>query len=266
MSRFTLGLLGTFETRATPRLVPLRLPAKALALLAVLAVRPGQPHSRHKLAGLLWPDVSADQAHHSLRQALMSLRRTLCASHWPAVILAEGDTLAFDSTDVEVDVDAFEKCLAQGDWEALARAVTLYRGDFLEGFALDEASFEDWSVGERERLRELAVEALARLLQHYQQRSSECGAAIQIALRLLRLDRTQEVVHRTLIRLYTRQGRRAEALRQYRRCVSTLREDLGVDPEPETVRLHHEILRLRPVPPSVPERAAADHSAAGPTS
>ena len=266
MPRFTLGLLGTFETRASSRLIPLRLPAKAVALLAILAVRPGQPHSRHKLAGLLWPNVTSDQAHHSLRQALMSLRRTLSASDWPAVIVAEGDTLAFDSTDVEVDVDTFEKCLGKGDWDALTRAVTLYRGDFLEGFALEEPSFEEWSVGERERLRELAVEALARLLQHYQQRSSEAGAAIQIALRLLRLDRTQEVVHRTLIRLYARQGRRAEALRQYRRCVSTLREDLGVDPEPETVRLHHEIKRLPPAQPGLPERAVADQSAAGPTS
>jgi DNA-binding SARP family transcriptional activator len=98
-------------------------------------------------------------------------------------------------------------------------------------------------MGERERLRELAVETLARLLRHYQARPVAVAAAIHSALRLLRLDRTQEVVHRTLIRLYTRQGRRAEALRQYQRCVSALRDELGIEPEPETVLLHHEILR-----------------------
>ena len=264
MSRLWLGLLGPLEARADSRALALRLPAKALALLAFLAARPGQAHSRDKLAGLLWADVTSDQAHHSLRQALLSLRRALAREGVPASIVAEGDTLALDSTDV--DVDAFERCLAEGGWRSLTQAVALYRGDFLEGFTLDEAAFEEWSVGERERLRELAVEALARLLQHYQQRAGTAATAIQIALRLLRLDRTQEVVHRTLIRLYARQGRRAEALRQYRRCLTTLRKELGVDPEPETVRLHREILRTGRAERSSHELGEAGPSADRPSS
>ena len=44
------------------------------------------------------------------------------------------------------------------DMEALARAVDLYRGDFLEGFYLREAlAFEEWMLAQRARLRALAL-------------------------------------------------------------------------------------------------------------
>src|SRR6185503_19576267 len=84
------------------------------------------------------------------------------------------------------------------------------------------------------------------------------------ALRLLTLDPLQEVVHRTLMRLYAGLGRRGTALRQYQQCVSVLGRELGVEPEAETKQLYQEILRQRPVrgpaveevvaPPSVGER------------
>lgn len=252
MPRVQICLLGEFETRADDRPIRLRLPRKAFGMLTFLAARPGQAHSRDKLARLLWGDGTGAQAHHSLRQALMSLRRALAGAGLPALIVAEGDTLAFDPTHAEVDLAEFERRVAQGGWKGLEQSAALYRGDFLEGFSLDEVAFEEWSAGERERLRELAVETLARLVQHYLHRPGAVAAAIHSALRLLRLDRTQEVVHRTLIRLYARQGRRAEALRQYGRCVGALRDELGIEPEPETMLLHHEILGRPPAGPPWP--------------
>ena len=98
---------------------------------------------------------------------------------------------------------------------------------------------------ERERLRELALEALARLLAH-QRTSGATARALQTALRLLALDPLQESVHRTLMRLYGQFGRRDAALRQYQECVEVLQRELGVEPEPETKALYQEILRQRP--------------------
>ncbi|HEY3011263.1 MAG TPA: hypothetical protein VGJ36_00855, partial [Gemmatimonadales bacterium] len=46
-----------------------QLSAKALALLAYLALEPG-PHSREELAGLLWGESSDAEARASLRQAV----------------------------------------------------------------------------------------------------------------------------------------------------------------------------------------------------
>src|SRR4030095_9375990 len=97
----------------------------------------------------------------------------------------------------------FVRLAQTGDPEALARAVELYRGDLLEGLAFRGALFEDWLMIERERLRELVLEALARLLAH-QTATAQPERAIQTAVRLLGLDPLQEAVHRTLMRLYAR--------------------------------------------------------------
>ena len=65
------------------------------------------------------------------------------------------------------------------------------------------APFEDWLLAHRERLREVAVNALSRLLAH-QRAAGSHDSAVQTALRLLRLDPLQEPVHRALMQLYAR--------------------------------------------------------------
>src|SRR5262249_15896291 len=96
----------------------------------------------------------------------------------------------------------------------------------------------------RERFRELALEGLAKLLV-FQRSTGSLEGAIRTALRIAALDPFQESVHRTLMRLYVRVGRRGAALRQYQQCVSTLHRELGAEPESETKALYGEILRAR---------------------
>src|SRR6185295_7781076 len=77
MPQLTLSLLGGFEARigsAPPLPVTTR---KAQALLAYLALTPGQSHPRDKLASLLWADTAPGTARNALRQALFALRRAL---------------------------------------------------------------------------------------------------------------------------------------------------------------------------------------------
>jgi tetratricopeptide (TPR) repeat protein len=157
-------------------------------------------------------------------------------------LMAEAETLSLAASAVDVDVAAFERCILEGSPEALAEAARLYRGDFLEGFRMAEAPFEDWLTAQRARLCELAVEGLAKLLQH-QHAEGQTAAAVQTGLRLVALDPLQEAVHRSLMRLYTAKGRRGAALKQYQACVTVLRRELGTDPELETRRLYQDILR-----------------------
>jgi tetratricopeptide (TPR) repeat protein len=107
---------------------------------------------------------------------------------------------------------------------------------------VDEAPFEEWLLAERERVRERAIEALARLLAH-QMKHDLAAEAIQTAVRLVAVDPLQEAVHRTLMRLYVRQGRRASALHQYQLCVGALQRELSVEPELETRELYQRILQ-----------------------
>jgi len=242
MRELHLTLLGGFRASldGTALTVSTR---KAQALVAYLVVPPDQAHPRDKLAALLWGDLREDRARANLRQTLFVLRKTLGRAD-PNVLSYEGDGIILRKELVDSDVSSFEGCVAEGTPHALATATTLYRGDLLAGLAVAEPLFEDWLLAERERLQELALEALGKLLAH-QRATGALEAAVQTARRILATDPLLEVVHRALMRLYADLGRRGDALRQYQECVGVLQRELGVEPEPETRALYQEILRER---------------------
>jgi DNA-binding SARP family transcriptional activator len=244
MARLHLALLGGFEARlASGR--QLRLPkTKAKALLAFLALHPRQMFARDKLAALLWPEFRDEDARHSLRQTLFTLRKSVR----PLDLAVDDDSLTLRPSFVAVDVAIFERLVAKGTPAALAEATPLYRGDLLEGLRVSEPPFEDWLVGERQRLRELALEVLRKLLAH-ETEAGRTADAIRTATRLLALDPLQEVAHRLLMRLYAADGRRAQALRQYHACARTLQRELGVRPEPQTEEIYQDLFvrQIRPL-------------------
>ncbi len=242
MPRLHLTVLGGFQLRVDSRAIPL--PAKkAQALLAYLALHPGRPHGRDTLVGLLWAEASEPRARHSLRQTVFRLRKVFARAR-NAALVVRGDTIALKTAATSVDALEFQRRVRTGTPAALEAALALYQGALLEGVHVAEASFDDWLRSERERFRESALEALAKLLAHHRKRGA-VEAAVQTATRLLALDPLQETIHRTLMRLYVRQGRRAHALRQYQVCVGVLQRDLGVEPEPETRQVYQEVLQQR---------------------
>ena len=248
MERLSLTLLGGLQARLGAGPV-LRLRARQTsALLAYLALPCGRPHSRDKLAALLWGHLAQDEARNRLRQALFTLRRVLGAAD-ASCLNVDGDALALGPAGVDVDVRLFEELVSDGSPPSLERAVSLYRGELLQGLAAQgphPSAFEEWLGGERERLRELALEALAKLVA-FQRASGAPERALDSALRILALDPIQEAAHRTVMRLQVQLGRRTAALRQYQVCVSSLRRELNVEPEEETRELYRDILRRRPI-------------------
>ncbi len=249
-----IELLGGFAVHIAgegPRQLPAR---KARALLARLALPAGRPHSRESLTALLWGDNPEELARQAFRQTLSRLRRGLGG---PAIaaLLDRPDTVALDPGSVWVDAAEFERAASGDEPTALLRAAALYRGDLLDGLDVDEPGFDEWRTVERERLRELALEALAKLLSHHM-RADNLQPAVQTALHLLALDPLQEAVHRALMRLYARQGRRAAAFRQYQECVQSLQGELGAEPEESTRALYRQLLRGAPGDPSALDRFA----------
>src|SRR6516162_1484517 len=196
------GLRASFG-QGQPVTLPTR---KAQALLAYLASPPGRAHPRDKLASLLWGDSREREARTSLGQARYAIRRTLASIEPPIVRLADS-AVSLEPDTVDVDVVTFERGVGGGTPETLESAVQLYRGELLEGLAISAPPFEEWLLAERERLRELALEA-----------NGLVPAAIQTAVRLLALDPLQEPVHRALMILYATARRRGAALRQYQVC------------------------------------------------
>ena len=239
MRRLRITLLGSISVQH-PAGTGIALPGKAQALVGYLALQGSHAQPRDKLTAILWPGVPHQRARHNLRQLLLLVRQAL-----PAASLEEtGDGVALDTAGVEVDATEFERLVRMGDTDALTQAAALYHGDLLAGLGQQSEAFEEWLLPERERLRELAVEAFTKLLGHHVD-ATAVGAAIQTATRLLALDPTHEPAHRALMRLHVHQGRRAAALRQYQTCVSILQRELGAEPEAATRELYQEIVRRR---------------------
>ena len=229
------------------------LPRKTQLLLAYLALNTGQRHPRDKLAALLWQDRPEEQARQSLRQCLFTLGKAL-GDDQPPLVLAARNQLSLDSDRVAVDVWRFERHVAADSPEDLQQAATLYGGDLLDGLSFEDDSLDAWCAAERTRLRDLFYEALATLTSHHVD-TLNLDAAIETGRRLAGLDPLREDAHRSLMRIYHRVGRRADALKQYQQCVDILRRELNVEPEAATTRLYLEIRRRRDEADALPEQS-----------
>jgi TolB-like protein/DNA-binding SARP family transcriptional activator/Flp pilus assembly protein TadD len=244
MADLNLTLFGGFEARRGSGAV-VDLPGqKERALLAYLAMTPGDAHPRERLAGLLWSERGDRQARDSLKQALMRLRRCLEASDGGA-LRADRQSVALKRAAVSVDVLAFERFIRDGTVDALAQAIAIYRGDLLEGIAIHDQAFENWLLVERQRLRQLLERALADLMAQALD-GGDAEKAADAARRLLLLDPLSEAAYRTLMRVHADQGQTAQALKLYEALRERLRRELGVLPEPATAALYERIRLRRP--------------------
>ena len=239
MADLDISLFGGFRVRCgTDEHIELS-GRKDCALLGYLAVSPGVPCSREKLATLLWGDSGDRQARDSLKQALLRLRRSF--SRVPSMpLVTNRQSVTLDRDSVTVDVGAFEQLLGDETPEALERAIALYRGDLLDGIQVRDPAYEDWLLVERQRLRGLAVEAATSLMKQ------SLGAgwrdrAATAARRLLNLEPLHEEACRTLMQVHADRGERAQALKLFANLRDRLQQELGVAPEPETIRLYRSI-------------------------
>jgi WD40 repeat protein/DNA-binding SARP family transcriptional activator len=226
--------------------------SKAQALVYYLAAT-RRDHTRESLAGLLWSELPDAAARRNLRNALSNLRKLigpyLCITRHTAA-LNQDSGYAVDSLHFVELLSSVPRDASPGseDLDPLHAAVELYQGEFLAGFYVPKAPlFEEWALRERERLR-LALEGvLERLVQGHIARG-EYKRAIGFAQRWLAADPLREAAHRALMELYAWSGDRSAAVRQYEACAQVLKEELGVEPSPETAELHIRICagELRP--------------------
>jgi len=217
---------------------------KSQALLAYLGAKPAQRVSRDKIASLLWSSTGPDQARQSLRQTLSGLRKELSQLSKDRILIEEGDLLGLDETLVDVDVATFEQLVTSGSEEALARAIAIYDGDFLDGFTINEERFDQWSLAERDRLRRMALRAHTQLAE-MQMRRGAIDDAVATVQKSLRIDPLQEATNRQLMRLYMQGGDFVNALQQFENFSRMLKRELRVEPDTETKALHRDIVQMR---------------------
>ena len=125
--------------------------ARAVTLLARLALFPHRTHPREELVELLWPEVDTEVARTRLRHTLRTLRVALEVG-LPAgsVLIADRVSIRINPEAISTDVAEFLRAVARKE---TAKARALYAGELLPGL------WDDWIVEERHRLEAL-VETL----------------------------------------------------------------------------------------------------------
>lgn len=208
------------------------------ALIIYLALRLDTGGSQAEAAQLLMGPASSGSAGDlisDLRHALRFMPRE--------ILICEGDLVRFNPVAVIVDAQRFETLAARPSLDSTRAAADLYRGNLLDGYTAITPAFEEWIAERRLHDWRLALSVFGRLLAA-QMKARWWEAAVETASQLLALDPTQEVVHRTLMRLQLEQGRPDSALRRYHECADILHRQFGTVPSEETERLHEEILSM----------------------
>ncbi len=190
-----------------------------------------------EIISLLWPPNSSPDTR-GVRYFVHELRDQLepgGAVHPPSsFVLATRGGYVLDRRHIWIDADAFEAlvtegCAAAGHDDDAAQSliregVELYRGDFLA-----DEPYAEWTLHERNRLRDMVAGAL-RTLAEIEIRRDDLPAATATLVRLSELEPFDIDVHRELFSLLLRRGRRSETLRRYetlrRRMLSTFDEPL----------------------------------------
>jgi DNA-binding SARP family transcriptional activator len=248
MSELEVRLFGRFAVRHQGNFVEI-LGAKARELFCYLLLNSDQVHNREALAELLWQPDGSTQPRKYLRNALWQLQRALELHRDPQdplIIHVEPGWIHIDSdallwVDVAVFARAFVRVqgvpgqeLSTASVQALHEAIDLYRGDLLEG------EYQDWCILERERLQNMYLAMLDKLID-YCESHGEYDAGLVYGGRILRHDPAREKTHRRIMRLHYFAGDRAAALRQFERCAAALARDLDVRPSSLTKNLYRQI-------------------------
>ena len=253
----SLTLLGGFGLRSSGGAELTLSTRKDRLLLAYLALSPGRPHARDRLAGLLWGDRGETQARDSLRQSLAAMRQAFRQVDLDPV-MADRESVTFKSDGINIDAAAFARLAPGGG--GCESAAALYRGDLLEGIDGVTPEFDAWLAPERARLAGLAL----RLVEAAAAAGGRDDAALRLAQLLLGRDPLCEPVYRALMRLHVAGGDRAAALTLYATCRETLKRELDIAPDLQTETLYRDILTDR-VASSIAPGEAADPAAGKPS-
>ena len=251
-------LFGELEAEQAGVPVPVR-GAKQRALLALLALRPGQPVSADRLIDVLWGDGQAAHPANALHAQIVQLRRTF----GPAAVVTTEAGYALDVGADDVDVVRFELLVARGRQlaaagqaadasAALGEALGLWRGEPLADF-----TYSGFFDAERARLGELTVVAVETRAGADLALGRHGGLAAELEA-LCREHPLRERLWELLILALYRAGRQAEALHAYTEVRDRLAGELGIDPGPALRELQALILAqdpslsAEPVPPGPP--------------
>ncbi|WP_432066248.1 BTAD domain-containing putative transcriptional regulator [Streptomyces sp. C10-9-1] len=219
-------------------------PSKPTSLLAALLVRPGEVVPAHRLRQAVWGEEQPATAKAALQSCVLRLRRLFAKydiEEQAVVAVAGGYRLPTDGD--TLDLLHFrrlaDRAASAGEAELplLREALGLWQGPLLANVPSE--------LLHRDEVPRLVEERL-RVLERVCEIQLARGRGREVLVDLWEATRTHpqhEGFAAQLMRALYRVGRQIEALAEYRRIRTRLREELGVDPGAELQALELAILR-----------------------
>ncbi|MEU2777502.1 BTAD domain-containing putative transcriptional regulator [Streptomyces sp. NPDC007162] len=244
-------------------------PPQQQAFAALLLASADRPVSTTEVVDTLWGQDPPPSAVNVVRRYVGALRRVLepglprmATGSW---LLREGGGYRLDVDATTLDLLRFRDLRTQARaadraddpalaLELYARALALWRGHAAAGIPAQVRSHPVFAGLDGERLATVKEAADAGL---------RCGRAEPVLAQLQGLaddHPLDEPLHGRLIRALALAGQQAQALETYQKIRALLAEELGVEPSPELLAAHRDVLGARSAP-TVPTPLAASDSA-----
>lgn len=221
---------------------------RALRVLCFLLLRQKRRATKDAIVETFWGDLPSPEIDKNFWPTISYARRALNSNQEVKknfIRYREGAYFLNPDFAYLIDTEEFERLTSlarkleeEGRLDAFAQtagdAIALYRGDLLEEFT------DRWVEDARSYYRGLFVSTVKRLSLHshsagrYEEEVNYCKI-------ILRRDYYQEDVHRQLMEAYHHLGDRLALREQFDRLKEMLREELGVDPLPETLATYQRL-------------------------
>ncbi len=194
---------------------------KTSALLLYVAAHPNGV-TRDAIASLLW-DTDDYRARVNLRQLLMRVKR----SSWSNALEVTDDHLFWRGSS---DLDSFWKAPKDQTWSEV------FSAEFLASFLVSDApAFMDWLELERQTLHHAWRETCL-----LRARQLEPEAALKLLHLILQTDPVCEDALHAILRLSLQLGQPTIGKVAFETFQRTLKQELGLEPLPETLLLHQQ--------------------------
>lgn len=221
---------------------------KGKSIFAYLLLNHSKKIFRDVLMDLFWQKSSPDSARNCLNVSIHGLRRVLqdIDPHNEYILFRDECYYLNPEIDIRLDVEAFRsiwhKAQSIEHMENLSaavseyeRALTLYKGDFLEN-----ELYDDWSSLDRENLKEVYLVILDRISEDLMHQHNH-QKAIHVCEQILEKDNCREDIFRRLMICYYRIGQRDKSLRLFHKCSAVLKAELEVKLAKPTLELYQKI-------------------------
>ena len=213
--------------------------SKDIGVIAVVVLSKNYACLRSRIIDLLWSDRSDEQGRASLRHSLWSLKKVLNRG--------SGDLLQIDRKRVclnpelcSTDLSEFLKLSDSSKQADLEQAISICRGELLEGIVIRDAVWDEWLCVERERLQLKYADSLYALSEYYFA-EKDVKNLIHTGRRLIDHDHLCEEGHRAIMGGYTLGHQKSLALKQYERYRDIIHTELNSNPEPKIQELYESI-------------------------